>query len=65
MRFGSPAVTTRGFKEPEMREVAALIAQILEHISSEDASADVRRKVSELTNRFPLYPWKQNGGQAK
>jgi glycine hydroxymethyltransferase len=59
MRFGSPAVTTRGFKEREMREVAALIAQVLDHISSEDASADVRRKVGELTARFPLYPWKQ------
>jgi glycine hydroxymethyltransferase len=59
MRFGSPAVTTRGFKEPEMREVATLIAQVLDHISSEDASADVRRKVGELTGRFPLYPWKQ------
>ncbi len=59
MRFGSPAVTTRGFKEPEMREVASLIAQVLDHISSEDALAEVRRKVAELTSRFPLYPWKQ------
>jgi len=58
MRFGSPAVTTRGFKEPEMRDVASLIAQVLDHISSEDASAEVRRKVGELTSRFPLYPWK-------
>jgi len=59
MRFGSPAVTTRGFKEPEMRTVASLIAQVLEHISSDDALADVRRRVGELTARFPLYPWKQ------
>jgi glycine hydroxymethyltransferase len=59
MRFGSPAVTTRGFKEQEMREIASLIAQVLDHISSEEALADVRRKVAELTSRFPLYPWKQ------
>jgi glycine hydroxymethyltransferase len=59
MRFGSPAVTTRGFKEPEMRETAALIAQVLDHISSEDALAEVRRKVGELTGRFPLYRWKR------
>jgi glycine hydroxymethyltransferase len=59
MRFGSPAVTTRGFKEPEMRETAALIAQVLDHISSEDVLAEVRRKVGELTSRFPLYPWKR------
>jgi glycine hydroxymethyltransferase len=59
MRFGSPAVTTRGFKEQEMRTVASLIAQVLENIASEDALAEVRRKVGELTSRFPLYPWKQ------
>jgi glycine hydroxymethyltransferase len=58
IRLGSPAVTTRGFREPEMRETAALIAQVLSHISSEDAIADVRRKVQKLTDRFPLYSWK-------
>jgi glycine hydroxymethyltransferase len=58
MRFGSPAVTTRGFKEPEMAEVARLIAYTLDHIASEDALAEVRQKVGELTARFPLYPWK-------
>jgi glycine hydroxymethyltransferase len=61
MRFGSPAVTTRGFKEPEMRQVAALIAQVLENVSSEDNLSEVRRKVGELTSRFPLYPWKRSG----
>jgi glycine hydroxymethyltransferase len=58
MRFGSPAVTTRGFREAEMREVAALIARVLENISDESALADVRRKVGALTTRFPLYAWK-------
>jgi glycine hydroxymethyltransferase len=58
MRFGSPAVTTRGFREPEMREVAQLIARVLENISSEDALAEVRRRVGALTDRFPLYAWK-------
>jgi glycine hydroxymethyltransferase len=61
MRFGSPAVTTRGFKEPEMRQVATLIAQVLENVSSEDNLSEVRRKVGELTSRFPLYPWKRSG----
>jgi glycine hydroxymethyltransferase len=59
MRFGSPAVTTRGFREAEMREVATLIAQVLENISSEDALAEVRRRVAGLTDRFPLYAWKR------
>ncbi|HVO98788.1 MAG TPA: serine hydroxymethyltransferase [Bryobacteraceae bacterium] len=58
MRFGSPAVTTRGFKEQEMREVASLIARVLDNIASKDALAEVRRRVGELTSRFPLYPWK-------
>jgi glycine/serine hydroxymethyltransferase len=48
-----------------MREVASLIAQVLDHISSDEAMADVRRKVGELTGRFPLYPWKLSGRQAK
>ena len=58
IRLGSPAVTTRGFREPEMRETAALIAQVVGNISSEDAVADVRRKVQKLTEKFPLYSWK-------
>ena len=63
IRLGSPAVTTRGFGEPEMREVAALIAQTLEAIpQGEDklaaAEAAVRRRVEALTERFPLYSWK-------
>ncbi|MBK9167058.1 MAG: serine hydroxymethyltransferase [Bryobacterales bacterium] len=58
MRFGSPAVTTRGFKEPEMREVAALIAEVLRDPQSEDVAAGVRRRVAALTGKFPLYSWK-------
>ena len=58
MRFGSPAVTTRGFREPEMREVARLIVRVLENISNENVLAEVRRSVSALTGRFPLYAWK-------
>jgi glycine hydroxymethyltransferase len=58
IRLGSPAVTTRGFREAEMRETAALIAEVLGNIHSDDAIADVRRKVQRLTDRFPLYSWK-------
>jgi glycine hydroxymethyltransferase len=58
MRFGTPAVTTRGLREPEMREVAGLIARVLENVSSEDVLAEVRRKVAALTEKFPLYAWK-------
>ena len=58
IRLGSPAVTTRGFKEAEMREVGALIAEVLHNIASPEAIADVRQKVGALTARFPLYDWK-------
>jgi glycine hydroxymethyltransferase len=55
IRLGTPACTTRGFKEAEMREVANLIADVLE--SPEDASviARVRGSVEALTARFPVY----------
>jgi glycine hydroxymethyltransferase len=65
MRFGSPAVTTRGFQEAEMREVAGLIARVLENIASEDVLAEVRRKVGALTDRFPLYAWKLSAALAR
>jgi glycine hydroxymethyltransferase len=58
MRFGSPAVTTRGFREAEMRTVAELIVRVLENVSSEDVQAAVRKKVAALTAEFPLYAWK-------
>ena len=58
VRLGSPAVTTRGFRETEMREVASLIADVLDNISSEDMFASVRRRVTTLAERFPLYGWK-------
>jgi glycine hydroxymethyltransferase len=58
IRLGSPAVTTRGFREVEMREVGALIAETLEDVSSESVIAAVRQRVAALTARFPLYQWK-------
>jgi glycine hydroxymethyltransferase len=62
MRFGTPAVTTRGFREAEMRETAALIARVLDSSRDEAALArvlpEVRREVAQLTERFPLYAWR-------
>src|SRR5262249_46997412 len=62
MGFGSPAVTTRGFREPEMRETATLVAQVLGNLLNEANLADVRTKVKSLTDRFPLYSWKRLPG---
>jgi glycine hydroxymethyltransferase len=65
IRLGSPAVTTRGFREPEMREVAALITEVLHHVSSDDAIAAVGRRVAALTDKFPLYEWKRQPALAR
>jgi glycine hydroxymethyltransferase len=59
MRFGSPAVTTRGFREEEMRQVARLIARVLENLDDAAVIAAVRQEVAALTERFPLYAWKR------
>ncbi|MGH9674414.1 MAG: serine hydroxymethyltransferase [Bryobacteraceae bacterium] len=63
IRLGSPAVTTRGFREAEMRDVAALIADVLDRLAAGGEGLDhtidaVRRRVTALTGRFPLYQWK-------
>jgi len=59
IRLGSPAVTTRGFGEAEMREVGELIAEALGGIANESTLAAVRQRVGVLTARFPLYAWKR------
>jgi glycine hydroxymethyltransferase len=64
IRLGSPAVTTRGFREVEMRQVGALIAEVLNNITSEDTIAAVRQQVEGLTVRFPLYNWKLDAVRA-
>ena len=65
MRFGSPAVTTRGFREPEMRTAAALITRVLENVSNPEVLAEVRRGVAALTGQFPLYAWKLAAAAAR
>ncbi len=55
IRIGTPAVTSRGMKEPEMRVIARLIDRVLSHPDDESVLADVRSAVLELTEAFPLY----------
>jgi glycine hydroxymethyltransferase len=56
IRIGTPAVTTRGFKEREMRSVGALIDRVLSAPADESVARAVRADVRELTSTFPLYP---------
>jgi glycine hydroxymethyltransferase len=55
LRIGTPAVTTRGMKEPEMVEIGRLIAAIVHEPESEEVRNNVKRSVAELTAKFPLY----------
>jgi glycine hydroxymethyltransferase len=53
-RVGTPAVTTRGLKESDILLVVDLIDQVIMNINNEQVIADVRKKVNEMMNRFPL-----------
>jgi glycine hydroxymethyltransferase len=55
IRLGTPAVTTRGMREPEMARIAELIDRVLSNLGSSPVEATVRGDVQELTSRFPLY----------
>ena len=55
IRLGSPAMTTRGFKEAEARQVGHFIADVLDNPTDADNIAKVRAQVSELTKRFRVY----------
>jgi glycine hydroxymethyltransferase len=55
LRIGTPAVTTRGMKEAEMREIGRMIAAIVHEPQSEAVRDKVKRSVVELTAKFPLY----------
>jgi glycine hydroxymethyltransferase len=55
IRLGSPAMTTRGFKEAEARQVGNFIADVLDNPNDADNIAKVHAQVTELTKRFPVY----------
>lgn len=56
IRIGTPAVTTRGMKEPEMIKIADLIDRVLTNTEDDSIISQVRKEVNELSLRFPLYP---------
>ena len=56
IRIGTPAVTTRGMRRPEMDEIAALLVRALERPGDVDELDRVRVEVEALCRRFPLYP---------
>jgi glycine hydroxymethyltransferase len=59
IRVGTPALTTRGMKESEMRSIATWIAKALEQRNDDAALERIRGEVAELANQFPLYAWRR------
>jgi len=55
IRIGTPAVTTRGMKEPEMRQIGGWIADVLRHLDDDAVPRRVKSEVETLTAQFPLY----------
>ena len=60
IRLGSPSISTRGMKEPEMELIAGWIAEILNNIGKPEIEQKVRKQVAELAARFPIYESRMN-----
>jgi glycine hydroxymethyltransferase len=58
IRLGTPAITARGFKEEETKQVAQFILTVLGNIDNSEKISKVKEQVTELTGRFPLYKGK-------
>jgi glycine hydroxymethyltransferase len=65
IRIGTPAVTTRGMKEAEMKQIAAWISEALHHRSDAAVLSKIRKQVLELADAFPLYPERRAKAQAE
>jgi len=59
IRIGTPALTTRGMREPEMRQIALWIDRALENRLDDGVLMRIRGEVAEMSNRFPLYAWRR------
>jgi glycine hydroxymethyltransferase len=55
IRVGTPAATTRGFKEAESREIATMMCDIMDDLDNEQLITETREKVKALCARFPVY----------
>ncbi len=55
VRIGTPAITTRGMKEPEMKQIAGFIHEVISNLGNDEVYAEVAGDVLELCSRFPLY----------
>ena len=65
IRIGTPALTTRGMKEAEMRQVGRWISEALHHRTDAATLGKIRKQVLELADTFPLYPERRAKAQAE
>ena len=63
IRLGTPALTTRGMKEAEMRQIGGMIASIVLEPESEEVKKRVKSEVAEITQKFPMYPGRLKRGR--
>jgi len=64
IRMGTPAVTTRGMREPEMKTIAAWIAEVLLHVDDDATGHRVRQEIAAFTEQFPLYARRLEAAEA-
>ena len=62
--MGTPAVTTRGMREPEMEKIAGWIAEVLEHLGDASTEQRVRAEVAAFAAQFPLYTRRLEAAEA-
>jgi glycine hydroxymethyltransferase len=65
IRIGTPALTTRGMKEAEMKQIAAWISEALHHHTDAAVLSKIRKQVLQLAEAFPLYPERRAKAQAE
>ena len=65
IRVGTPAVTTRGMREPEMEKIAAWIAEVLTHLGDAEIETRVRGEILVMASRFPLYLYLREAADAQ
>jgi glycine hydroxymethyltransferase len=64
IRMGTPAVTTRGMREPEMEKIAGWIAEVLAHLGDREVEQRVRAEVAAFASQFPLYARRLESAEA-